>query len=154
MLVNDSNSTISGPTASSLGDYFAGASMEYQVNLVIMRKRLSANFMITPPITVKKMNITEKIMQAAEMITKTPLVGLLTRHNTLKRHLYLMGLSDSPLCRRHGTEDETSVHILCECEALAKLRHEYLGSFFLEPEDIKNISLGAIYNFGKVTGLP
>jgi hypothetical protein len=70
MLVNASNSTISGPNASSLGDYFVWASMEYQVNSVIMRKRLSANFMITPPITVKKMNITEKIMQAAETITE------------------------------------------------------------------------------------
>jgi len=45
--------------------------------------------------------------------------GLLTQHNTLRRHLHLMGLSESPLCRRCGTEDETSAHILCECEALA-----------------------------------
>jgi hypothetical protein len=29
-----------------------------------------------------------------------------------------------------------------------------LGSFFLEPEDIKSINLGAIWNFSKVTGLP
>jgi len=65
-----------------------------------------------------------------------------------------MGLSDSPLCRRCGVEDETSVHILCKCEAVASLRHVYLGSFFLELEDIKSISLGAIWNFSKVTGLP
>jgi len=44
-------------------------------------------------------------------------------------------------------------HILCECEALASLRHAYLGSFFLEPEDIKSISLEAIWNFNKATGL-
>jgi hypothetical protein len=31
---------------------------------------------------------------------------------------------------------------------------DVLGLFFLEPEDIKNVSLGAIWNFGKVTGLP
>ena len=37
--------------------------------------------------------------------------GPLTGHNTLRRHLYLMGLSDSPLCRRCGAEDETSAHI-------------------------------------------
>ena len=61
-----------------------------------------------------------------------------------------MGLSDSPLCRRCGAEDETSVHTLCE--ALTSLRHVYLGSFFLEPQDIK--SLGAIWNFSKATGLP
>ena len=39
-------------------------------------------------------------------------------------------------------------------KVLASLRHAYLGSFFLEPEDIKRISLGAIWNFIKVTGLP
>jgi hypothetical protein len=31
---------------------------------------------------------------------------------------------------------------------------DMLGLLFLEPEDIKNVSLGAIWNFGKVTGLP
>ena len=79
--------------------------------------------------------------------------GLLTGHNTLSRDLHLMRLSDSPLCRRCGAEDETSAHILCECEALASLRHVHLGSFF-DPENIKFISLGAIWNFGKGTGLP
>jgi len=48
--------------------------------------------------------------------------GHLTGHNTLRRYLHLMGLSDSLLCRRYGAEDETSAHILCECEALASLR--------------------------------
>jgi len=45
-------------------------------------------------------------------------------------------------------------HILYECEALASHRHVYLGSFFLKPEDIKSISVGAIWNFSKATGLP
>jgi len=65
-----------------------------------------------------------------------------------------VGLPGSPLCGRCGAEDETSAHILCECEALASLRHANLGSFFLESEDIKSISLGAIWNFSKATGLP
>jgi len=47
-----------------------------------------------------------------------------------------MGLTNSPLCRRCGVEDETSAHILFESEDLASLRHVYLGSFFLDPEDI------------------
>jgi len=38
--------------------------------------------------------------------------------------------------------EETSAHILSECEVLASLRHAYLGSFLLEPEDIKEFSLG------------
>jgi hypothetical protein len=65
-----------------------------------------------------------------------------------------MGLSDSPPCRRYGAEDETSARFLCECEALASLRLAYLGSFFLEPEGIKSVSLGAIWNLSKATGLP
>ena len=70
--------------------------------------------------------------------------GLLTGHNTLRRHLYIMGLSTNPTCRKCGTEEETSVHILCECEALASLRNAYLGSFFLDPEDIRKLSIGTI----------
>jgi hypothetical protein len=78
--------------------------------------------------------------------------GLLTGHKTLRRHLHLLGLVDSPLCRKCGVKEETLVHILCECEA--SLRHMHLGSFFLEPEDIKSINMGAIWNFSKATGLP
>jgi len=43
--------------------------------------------------------------------------GLLTGHNTVRRHLYLLGLTDSPLCRGCGMKEETLAHILCECEA-------------------------------------
>ena len=45
--------------------------------------------------------------------------GVLTGHNTLRRHLYVMGLCNDPMCRKCGTEEETSVYIMCECEALA-----------------------------------
>jgi hypothetical protein len=56
------------------------------------------------------------------LLTKSGVVTGLIRHNTLRRHLYLIGLSDSQLCRKCGAEDGTSAHILCECEALATLR--------------------------------
>jgi len=69
-------------------------------------------------------------------------IGLLTGHNTLRWHLYLLGLQDNPLYRKCGVMEETSTHILCE--ALASLRHAYLGFFFLEPKDIQSISLGDI----------
>jgi hypothetical protein len=64
-----------------------------------------------------------------------------------------MGLSDKPICRKCGTEEETSVHVLFECEALASLRHSYLGSFFLGLEGIGKLNIGAIWNFAKGTGL-
>jgi predicted amidophosphoribosyltransferase len=62
-----------------------------------------------------------------------------------------MGLSDSPLCRRCGVKEETSAHIICECEALALLRHVHLGSSSLELEDIKNRNLVVIWNLSVVT---
>jgi len=64
-----------------------------------------------------------------------------------------MGLNDNPTCRKCGIEEETSAHILCECEALASLRHAHLGSFFLDLEDIRVLGMGAIWNSAKGTGL-
>jgi hypothetical protein len=58
--------------------------------------------------------------------------------------LYLMELTNSPLRRRWGAEEEISPHVLCECQALAALRHEFLGSLFLDPKDVKSLSLGAL----------
>jgi hypothetical protein len=60
-------------------------------------------------------------------------IGLVTGHNIPWQHLYIMGLSNNPICRKCGTEEETSVHVLCACLALASLRHSYLGSFFFVP---------------------
>jgi hypothetical protein len=108
--------------------------------------------------------------QAAELIsgpnlaTRAPLlsfngtqfrvvIGLLTGHNTLRRQLYIMRLSNKPTCRKCDTEEETSVHFLYECDAMASLRHSYLSSFFLDPEDIRKLSIGATWNFDKGTGL-
>jgi hypothetical protein len=64
-----------------------------------------------------------------------------------------MGLSDSAFCGKCRAEEETSTHVFCECEALATHRHTYLGSFCLDPEDVRELSLGAIWNFIKRRGL-
>jgi hypothetical protein len=64
-----------------------------------------------------------------------------------------MGQSNKPTCSKCGNEEKTSDHILCESEALASFRHAHLGSFFLDPEDIRKLRIEAIQNFGKETGL-
>jgi len=79
--------------------------------------------------------------------------GLLTGRNTLRRHLHLIGLSDSPLCRRCGVEDETSAHILCECEALTSLRR-VTGLLLLGARGHQEYKSGVNWNFSKATGLP
>jgi len=82
----------------------------------------------------------------------TVVTGLLVGHDTLRRYLHIMGLSNNPICRKCGTEEETSVHILCECETLASPSRTHLGPFFLDLENILNISTGGIWNSGKGTG--
>jgi len=57
-------------------------------------------------------------------------IGLLNGHNTLRRHLHRLGLTDSALCRKCGVEEETSGNKICKCEALASFGHVHLGSFF------------------------
>jgi len=85
--------------------------------------------------------------------TQSRVVTDLTGHNILRGHLYVMGFSNNPTCRKCGAEEENSVHILCECEVLASLRHAYLGSFFLDPEDIMSLRIGDIWNFARERGL-
>jgi hypothetical protein len=58
--------------------------------------------------------------------------------------------------RAHGMDKSVSPGTLrdsCKCEALALLRHIHLDSFFLDPEDVREPSIGAIWCFGKGTGL-
>jgi len=64
----------------------------------------------------------------------------------------VMGLSNNCICRKCSAEEETSVHILCECEGLA---YSYTSVLLLfgPPEDIRKLSIGAIWNFAKGTGL-
>jgi hypothetical protein len=65
---------------------------------------------------------------------------------TLGVELFGSGVSDG------YTEEETSVHILCECETLASLKLAHLCCFFLDPEDSRIVNIGATWNFGKGTG--
>jgi hypothetical protein len=69
-------------------------------------------------------------------------ICLLTGHNTLRIHVHLMKLTNSPLYVRCGVQDENSAHVFCDCETWASLRHVYLGYVFLDLEDIKILSLG------------
>ena len=68
---------------------------------------------------------------------------------TFKRQMKAGSGNGASLIILCGTEEETSVHVLCECKALASLRYAYMGSFFLDPEDIMNLNIGAIWNISK-----
>jgi hypothetical protein len=53
--------------------------------------------------------------------------GLLTGHCHLKGHFFKMGLTNSPTCERCLEKDESTTHILCDCEAIAYLRFRHVG---------------------------
>lgn len=56
------------------------------------------------------------------------IVGLITGHNTLNRHLYNLGITDSPMCRACMEAEETTKHILLDCKQVEVYRRKHLGS--------------------------
>ncbi len=81
------------------------------------------------------------------------LVGLQTRHINLQYMLHKMRRAETPSCRRCGAEKETSVHILCECPVLEKVRMQTLDFPRMDPEQIKEARLSGIVALGKGAGL-
>jgi hypothetical protein len=56
-------------------------------------------------------------------------VGLLTGHCHLRKHLHRLGVSnESTLCRLYYTEDETASHIIYDCDALIRKRTNLFGN--------------------------
>ena len=81
-------------------------------------------------------------------------IGLLTGHNTLRRHLHIMGLTNSPLCRRCGADKKTSAHIFVRVPSLGFTQTYLSGLLFLGPRGYKESkSGGGIWSFSKGTGL-
>ena len=78
-------------------------------------------------------------------------VQILTGHGTLKYHMHKLGVVDNPNCGLCG-EEETSLHVLGQCPAHARLRLYLLGSAFLGPEQLRQLSIGDLLLFWKRAG--
>jgi hypothetical protein len=50
------------------------------------------------------------------------LIGLLTEHDRLNKHLHMMGLLSDPTCAACGIQEESALHFICECSTLANLK--------------------------------
>jgi hypothetical protein len=81
------------------------------------------------------------------------MTGLLTGHCHLKGHLFKMGLTYIPTCERCLEKEESATHILCDCEAIAKLRFRHLGLYFMEPGDYHDAPINQILHFIRSVGL-
>jgi len=78
-------------------------------------------------------------------------VGVLTGHNTLRRHLSILGVEPSPYCVVCRVE-ETSYHFLCRCVRFAALRWRIWGADPLEVADIQRAKVGDLLRFIRGTG--
>jgi len=77
------------------------------------------------------------------------LVGLLTGHITLNRHLTIMGVCTDPICEARGEEEETSLHFLGQCSARMQLRFSALGAYLLNLAELQNCKLAKLLKFAK-----
>lgn len=71
-------------------------------------------------------------------------ISLLTRNNTLRRHLTLIGMAEDIRCRKCGLEEESSFHIFCKCDALAGIRQKVLSKAYQDAASIREVELEAM----------
>ncbi|XP_048002927.1 uncharacterized protein LOC125239400 [Leguminivora glycinivorella] len=78
------------------------------------------------------------------------LTGIITGHNTLNRHMKIIGISSDESCPHCGKE-ETSLHLLAECIMYAAPRHETFGRDNLGEDELKDVKLKDVLLFCRKT---
>jgi len=73
--------------------------------------------------------------------------GIITGHNTLSRHMNIMGLNNDPLCEHCEGELETSLHFINQCSYYVTTRISIWGKPVLDPVDIKRIRVKDLARF-------
>jgi hypothetical protein len=64
-----------------------------------------------------------------------------------------LGLTAYPMCERCLEDDESSIHILCDCEAVASTRFRHLRQYFMEPSDYYDAPIDKVLHFIRSVGL-
>ena len=75
------------------------------------------------------------------------ITAFLDNRAPLLHFLHKIGLSSSPTCTTCFAADETNVHLLYNCPALASLRMQHLHHFYLTPDDIATIHPSNLISF-------
>ena len=74
-------------------------------------------------------------------------IGILTGHAPVQRHLSLMGLVTDPFCSYCNEEIESASHFLCHCNYFAMIRTAIWGKPSLHPNDIDYATVQDIVRF-------
>ncbi|KAI5634242.1 hypothetical protein NE865_13043 [Phthorimaea operculella] len=67
------------------------------------------------------------------------LTSIITGHGHFNKHLSVIGVTDSPLCRACMEEEETAVHVVLHCKEVATYRAKYLGNPGSIPEALSDL---------------
>ena len=81
------------------------------------------------------------------------IVGQLTGHCRLNKHLVTMSLAEDSLCRFCQEAEETAEHVWCHCEALCRLRFARLGDEKPKPASYMEWPVSRLWSLIKRTGL-
>ncbi|KAJ8712396.1 hypothetical protein PYW07_005238 [Mythimna separata] len=69
---------------------------------------------------------TKRILKLTKLQLRK-VTAVTTGHGTLNKHLSVLGVTDSPLCRACMEEDETAAHLLLSCPVVAGYRAKHFG---------------------------
>ena len=75
------------------------------------------------------------------------LVRLLTGHNFLNRHSFLLGETETADCRLCNESEETSEHLLCDCPVLSDTRFRILGKYQVSPMELSCMPMDGIRRY-------
>lgn len=78
-------------------------------------------------------------------------IGAITGHCGLNKHLTTMGLLNNPSCSC-GLSEETGLHIICECPKFSTLRHRILGNHTVDPSRLSQLGPITLDRFLARTG--
>jgi len=81
----------------------------------------------------------------------TILVGLLTGHTTLNRHLTVMNIQQDPLCPACVEQEKTSFHFLGECCANMQIRYSIFGAHLIQPAELHKVEPSTLLWFARAT---
>jgi len=73
--------------------------------------------------------------------------GIITGHNTLSRHMNIMGLNNDPLCEHCEGKQDTSLHFISQCSYYVTTRMSIWGKPVLDPDDMKRIRIKDLARF-------